>query len=111
MDGKKRRILFIVNPKSGKGLIKNHLLEIIDVFVKDRMDVEVYVTQRKMDACRVTRRRAQNYDIIVCSGGDGTLDEVVTGMMELPRQQRALWGIFRQAVQMILQGAWDFRRI
>ena len=88
MDGKKRRILFIVNPKSGKGLIKNHLLEIIDVFVKDRMDVEVYVTQRKMDACRVTRRRAQNYDIIVCSGGDGTLDEVVTGMMELPRQQR-----------------------
>lgn len=42
-----------------------------------------------MDACRVTRRRAQNYDIIVCSGGDGTLDEVVTGMMELPRQQRA----------------------
>ena len=89
MDGKKRRILFIVNPKSGKGLIKNHLLEIIDVFVKDRMDVEVYVTQRKMDACRVTRRRAQNYDIIVCSGGDGTLDEVVTGMMELPRQQRA----------------------
>jgi len=89
MDGKKRRILFIVNPKSGKGLIKNHLLEIIDVFVKDRMDVEVYVTQRKMDACRVTRRRAQNYGIIVCSGGDGTLDEVVTGMMELPRQQRA----------------------
>lgn len=49
MDGKKRRILFIVNPKSGKGLIKNHLLEIIDVFVKDRMDVEVYVTQRKME--------------------------------------------------------------
>lgn len=88
MDGKKRRILFIVNPKSGKGLIKNHLLEIIDIFVKDRMDVAVYVTQKKMDACRVTRRSAQKYDMIVCSGGDGTLDEVVTGMMELPPSQR-----------------------
>ena len=29
----------------------------------------------------MTRKKAANYDIVVASGGDGTLDEIVTGMM------------------------------
>lgn len=89
MGRKKQKILFIVNPKSGKGLIKNHLLDIIDIFIKDGMKVTVHITQEKMDACRVACKQAGKYDMIVCSGGDGTLDEVITGMMGvLPEKRR-----------------------
>lgn len=89
MGRKKQKILFIVNPKSGKGLIKNHLMDIIDIFIKNNMKVAVHITQEKMDACAVTGKQAPKYDMIVCSGGDGTLDEVVTGMMGiLPEKRR-----------------------
>lgn len=88
MGRKKEKILFIVNPKSGKGLIKNHLMDIIDIFIKNHMKVNVHITQGKMDACHITGKRARKYDMIVCSGGDGTLDEVITGMMGIPEKDR-----------------------
>ena len=85
---KKRKVLFIINPKSGKGLIRNHLLDIIDIFVKNNMRVTVHTTQGALDACRVTQKKAGKYDLVVCSGGDGTLDEVITGMMQRPESGR-----------------------
>ena len=77
-----KKLLFVFNPKSGKGLIKNHLLDIVDVMVKAGYDVTVYTTQSRGDATRKVREDGAQYDRIVCSGGDGTLDEVVTGMRE-----------------------------
>lgn len=77
------KILFIYNPKAGKGKIKNNLLEIIDVFVKAKYSVTAYSTQGPGDAQnQVKYREKEFYDFIVCCGGDGTLDEVVTGMMQ-----------------------------
>lgn len=78
----KKRALFIVNPRSGKGLIKNYLLDIVDIFIKGGMDVTLYVTQKPQDAYETVKKRTGEFDLIACSGGDGTLDEVVTGMME-----------------------------
>lgn len=77
-----KKTLFIINPKSGKGTIKYHVLEIMDIFSKSSMDVTVHITQGKLDACRTARERGGEYDLVVCSGGDGTLDEVITGLME-----------------------------
>lgn len=77
-----KRMLFLINPKAGKAHIKNHLLEIIDIFIKDGYEVTVHITQSKGDAQRVVEEREDIYDILVCSGGDGTLDEVVTGMVK-----------------------------
>lgn len=79
---KTKKVLFIINPISGKGLIKNHVLEIIDIFIKNKMSVNVHITQRPLEACELTREQAGEYDLIVCSGGDGTLDEVITGLMQ-----------------------------
>ena len=78
----KKKLLFIFNPKSGKGQIRNQLLAIVDTFVKSGYEVTIYPTQAKADAVRKVAEAADEYDLVVCSGGDGTLDEVVTGMMQ-----------------------------
>lgn len=78
----KKRMLFVINPKSGKAQIKNHLLKIIDVFNRNGYEVTVYITGAKGDAENMAKGHGGDYDILVCSGGDGTLDEVVTGMVK-----------------------------
>ncbi len=78
-----KRILFIVNLKSGKNQIKPHFSTIIDMFVAAGYEVTVHTTQAVKDAYEVARSRAAAYDLVVCSGGDGTLDEVVSGLVEL----------------------------
>ena len=77
-----KKILFIYNPNAGKGLLKPKLSDIIDIFVKSGCEVVIYPTQSYHDAYRKVRAFDDQYDIVVCSGGDGTLDEVVTGMMK-----------------------------
>ncbi len=77
----KKKLLFIFNSHSGKGQIKNKLLEIVDIMVKADYEVTIYPTQAREDALGKVRREAKDYDLVVCSGGDGTLDEAVTGMM------------------------------
>lgn len=77
-----KKALFILNPHSGKGLIKNNLLDIIDIMVKAGYEVTVHPTQGRGDAVKIMRERQKSYELVLCSGGDGTLDEVVTGMIE-----------------------------
>ncbi len=77
-----QRLLFIFNPKSGMGLIRNHLVDIVDTMVKAGFEVTIYTTQKKGDAKQKTIEKGAEFDRIVCSGGDGTLNEVVTGMIE-----------------------------
>lgn len=76
-----KKALFILNPNSGKGLIKNHLLDITDILVKAGYEVNVHPTQERGDAAKVMAERGKKYELVVCSGGDGTLDEIVTGMV------------------------------
>ena len=83
-----KRLLFIINPRSGKGQIKEHLADILDIMIKAGYQVSVHITQAGGDATNQTIKQAENFDRIVCSGGDGTLDEVVTGMMQLPEPKR-----------------------
>jgi len=76
-----KKLLFVFNPFSGKALIKNHLLEIVDTMVKADYEVTIYPTQSVNDARGKVEREASQYDLVVCSGGDGTLDETVEGIM------------------------------
>ena len=77
-----KKLLFVVNGHSGKGQIKNKLLDIIDIMIKEGYHVQVHTTQEREDATKVVREQAKYYDLVVCNGGDGTLDEAVTGMMQ-----------------------------
>ena len=77
-----KNLLFILNPSAGRKHIKSKLFDIVDVFVKADYNVRVYPTQAKEDATRIVSEEGWLYDLIVCAGGDGTLDEVVTGCMK-----------------------------
>lgn len=81
-----KRMLFVYNPRAGKGLLRLSLSDIVDIFVKAGYDVVVYPTQAYRDAYRKITEFTEEYDLVVCSGGDGTIDEVVTGMMGRERK-------------------------
>ena len=78
-----KKMLFVFNPKAGKGKIKTNLLDIVDIFNKGGYEVIIYSTQKPRDAYEKAKEYESKVDLIVCSGGDGTLDEVVTGVMEV----------------------------
>lgn len=83
----KKKMLFIYNPRAGKSQIRSNLLDMIDIFVKAGYEVTAYPTQAQGDGIKaVTERQIGYYDMIACSGGDGTLDEVVTGMMQCEKR-------------------------
>lgn len=83
---KNKRMLLIINPRSGKEKIRTKLLDILDIFVKSGYEVQVHITQEALDARDVVVRDGAEKDLIVCSGGDGTLNETISGIMELPQQ-------------------------
>lgn len=76
-----KKLLFVYNPKAGKAKIKSRLADVLDIFAKAGYEMTVCPTQKSGDAVTIVQERSPEYDIVVCSGGDGTLDEVVTGMM------------------------------
>lgn len=76
-----KRLLFVFNPAAGRGKIKGRLFDIVDAFIKHGFHVTVYPTQYKGDATSVLKNDTEPYDLLVCAGGDGTLNEVVSGMM------------------------------
>lgn len=76
-----KKLFFVYNPNSGKGLVKAQVTDIIDIFVKGGYLPTVYPTQSYKDGYKAIQRLSEPYDLIVCSGGDGTLDEVVTAMI------------------------------
>lgn len=78
-----KTLLFIYNAASGKGQIGGELTHVLDVFTKAGFLVTAYPTQSKGDATRAARALGGDFDRVVCSGGDGTLSETVTGLMGL----------------------------
>lgn len=83
-----KKIFFVYNPHSGrsaskKNTVSSKLHNIIDIWVKAGYEVTVRPTQKPNDAYEVTLNacNSKEYDIIVCSGGDGTLNETVHGVV------------------------------
>ena len=83
-DGSWKKVLFIFNPVSGKSQIRTDLVDILEIFSKKDYVVTCYPTRCRGDARNMVRTRNEDYLYVVCAGGDGTLDEVVSGMMEHP---------------------------
>lgn len=81
----KEKMLFVYNPRSGKEKIRSKLVDILDIFTTAGYEITIHPTQNQGDAVEILEHCDSEYSLIVCSGGDGTLDEVVTGMMRSER--------------------------
>ena len=78
-----KKLLFVYNPRAGKEMLKPRLSDVLDIFVKAGYEVTVHPTQAYRDAYyQIKEYEVGKYDLIACSGGDGTIDEVATGMMQ-----------------------------
>ena len=76
-----KRLLLILNPISGKMVGKRHLADVLAQFCDAGYLPTVMVTNRRGDACHVAFDHGGDVDLVVCLGGDGTFNEVVTGLL------------------------------
>ena len=75
------KLLFLVNPNAGQRRVNRVLTEIIGVFNEGGYEVTVFLTTGPGSGTRIVQERARGYDLVVCAGGDGTLNETITGLM------------------------------
>lgn len=78
-----RQLLLILNPIAGTRKAARNLAEIISVFNRADYDVRVYVTAGQKDAAKAVELFGAQADLVVCCGGDGTLNETITGMIRM----------------------------
>ncbi|MBP1736270.1 MAG: Transcription regulator [Oscillospiraceae bacterium] len=78
-----KKLLFIFNPVAGKSRLRSYFPEILNCFAKEGWLTTVWPTQGREDAAQITRIIGEQYDRIICAGGDGTLSEVTAGLTEL----------------------------
>ncbi len=77
-----KRLLLIVNPKSGREKMRGQLLRVTEILTRGGYEVTVYPTKERGDGTvRAAQIKQNEYDRVVVCGGDGTLNEVITGLM------------------------------
>ncbi len=76
-----KKALFIVNPVAGKMKILRDIAEIDKVLYNGGYECDIYFTKKRFDATKKVTASGAGYDIIICGGGDGTYNEVVSGVL------------------------------
>lgn len=89
---RKQNLMLVINPTAGKNRARDNLFMLINYFFTHNYHVTVFPTQAKGDACRYVAEYAPEYDALVCVGGDGTLNEAVTGLMFCKLEERPRLG-------------------
>ena len=76
-----KNMLFIMNPFAGMRRANKHLTDILMLFGNADYEVTVHMTRKTGDAMEAAFRKCKDMDIVVCCGGDGTLNETITGLI------------------------------
>ena len=76
-----RKLLFLVNPNAGQRRVNKSLTDIIGIFNEGGYEVTVFLTNGPGSGTGIVEERAADYDLVVCAGGDGTLNETITGVL------------------------------
>lgn len=77
-----KHLLLILNPISGKMAGKKHLADVLERFCRADYIPTVFVTTGRGNARDVACTHGGGADLVVCLGGDGTFNEVVTGLLD-----------------------------
>lgn len=76
-----QKILFVMNPFAGQRKANRLLPEIISLFNNAGWEVTTFMTTGPGSGAEIVEPRAKDYDLVVCAGGDGTLNETITGLL------------------------------
>ncbi len=83
-----KKLLYIINPKAGVQTASRGMYTVVNAFCEAGYEVSVRVTQNAGDACETVKNTGEGYDYVVCSGGDGTLNEVICGILTLEKKPK-----------------------
>ena len=76
-----KKMLFIMNPFAGQKKANRYLPEILLLFTRAGYEITTFMTTGTGSAAKMAEKRSREADLVVCCGGDGTLNETVTGML------------------------------
>lgn len=85
----KRKLMLIINPAAGRGSYKNNLGEALQILDNGGYRTSLFFTAGSGDATEYAARYGGDYDTVACIGGDGTLSEVISGLMRLEARPEA----------------------
>ena len=83
-----KKLLFIVNPRAGRTKSRAPLFDAAVVYSEAGYLVSIRNTRRRGDATRYASALGREFDLVVCHGGDGTLNETINGLMSIPAEYR-----------------------
>lgn len=86
MESIKKKVLLIVNPCAGKTKSRISAKDIIAKFSDKYYEFTSKETTCRGDATNIVKENADDHDLVVCCGGDGTLNETINGVMDMPRR-------------------------
>lgn len=77
-----KKLLMIMNPVAGVKKSNKHLTEIMEMFCNADYECQLQMTKPDLGADEIVKRYAFNKDLVVCIGGDGTFNEMVSGIIK-----------------------------
>lgn len=77
-----KRLLLVLNPYAGQRKANRFLPEIIRLYNERGFECVTYITGGVGDATAYVAEHGHSFDHIVCIGGDGTLNETITGLVQ-----------------------------
>ena len=80
----KKKLLLIINPAAGRGAYRNNFADAQLAFDRGGYETTLAFTAGRGDATQIAAEQAAAYDTVACIGGDGTLSEVLAGLMRVP---------------------------
>lgn len=75
-----KNIVLIINPVAGRKKARKAAFEIAKLFYEHGYRIAAFTTFEKNDAINIVRDNCAAAQKILCCGGDGTLNEVITGL-------------------------------
>ena len=104
-----KRARLIYNPTSGQEIMKKNVAEVLDILEGAGFETSAQTTPDENSAKNgATRAAKAGFDLVIAAGGDGTINEVVSGIA--PRSKCATNGSDSNRQRMTLRVLWRFQR-